>query len=178
MCHCKYRYFLLLRSESVRKNSAATKIQKAIRGSRTRTRYLDILRSQYSIKDPELDELLDGNEVDSMLVDILCAADEDEGKLDENTEWVPSIPKIFKVQENLDEKNVCLERNSEDEVHLMKNKPLSNQQLIGEWKITDHRVLEVSSNHGIRKCPTRSSPLGLLTNPFNAALIVNYKKAR
>lgn len=148
------------------KNNAATTIQKVVRGSKIRSRYIAITRrkSQFSIHDPELDAMLDEDDsIENMLFDIVSAEEDDKRHVFSDC-WVPSLP-IISHSCNDEDRMVGykdanrhhgeirhignVKEDYKNQVH--STSQLSNngirlseeQKLMGEWNIKDQRVLEV-----------------------------------
>lgn len=157
---------LKMKSNNV-KSRAATKIQKVVRGSKIRRKFIAITRKfQFSIEDPELDAMLDEEDIENMLFDI-ASVEEDEKTDILSDSWVPSLPHLCKRGGEEDPNNIYdyeahLKNSNEDEnpvvsstLQLSKNGiHLSQQQkLMDEWNIKDQRVLEVRLSKRIYKHP-------------------------
>jgi IQ calmodulin-binding motif. len=149
---------LKMKPNTTVKSKAATKIQKVVRGSKIRRKFIAITRkSQFSVEDPELDAMLEEDDIENMLFDI-ASVEEDENTDVLSDSWVPSLPLLCKRGgEEEDTNNIYdyetqLKNNSEDENQVVSSTSqlskngihLSQQQkLMDEWNIKDHRVLEV-----------------------------------
>lgn len=167
----KNRLLTQLKFEAIQ-NSAATKIQKFVRGSRIRRKFITILRtSKISIQDPELDAILDEDDIDNMLVDI---ASVDEGDIFSDC-WVPSFPNLFNKHEatksndetsfgNVDETDEHNVLSTSHEGTILSQE----QKLMDEWNITDKRVLEsmIKRRNKMNKTKEKKERTKKLANPM------------
>jgi len=167
----KNRLLTQLKFEAIQ-NSAATKIQKFVRGSRIRRKFITILRtSKFTIQDPELDAILDEDDIDNMLVDI-ASVDEDDIFSDC---WVPSFPNLFNKHEatksydetsfgNVDETDEHNVLSTSHEGTILSQE----QKLMGEWNITDKRVLEsmIKRRDKMNKTKEKKERTKKLANPM------------